>query len=260
VGAGLWNLAELCLLTGDWDEVPGYMERHLAAGGSAKPGPNGLRIRGKLALYEGNWEQASAYLIEYEALAEQRSLAMDLLRAEALLAELDLLQGRPRQALARLEPLLDRPGWRDRPDLLMLLSWAQLEAGNLAEARSTAHAAVSSARAFQPPPPDPSINRVALLVDALRVEGAVLGRQGSREAGERSFQEAVTLAQPMPYPYGQARALYEWGGMLARAGEVEQARPRLEEALSIFTRLGARPYIERTERALVQLGIDSSAI
>jgi tetratricopeptide (TPR) repeat protein len=250
--AGLWMIAEVSLLTGDWYEVPGYMERHLAATGydHGRLGPNGLRVRGKLALYEGNWEQASARLMEYQALAERRNLAVHLLRAEALLVELDVLQEQPKQALARLEPLLDRPGWKDRPDLLVPLGWAQLEAGNLAEAGRTTHAAISASRTFQPPTSDLSVNHVALLVDALRIHGMVLGRQRSHEEAEHSFQEAVTLAQSMPYPYGEARALCEWGQVLAQEGELEQARPRLEEALAIFRRLGARPYAERTEQAL----------
>ena len=252
---GLWMNAEVSLLTGDWYEVPGYMERHLAATGydHGRLGPNGLRIRGKLSLYEGNWEQAAAYLMEYHALAERKNLAVDLLRAEALLVELDILQGQPKQALARLEPHLDRPGWKDRPDLLVPLGWAQEEAGNLAEARRTAHAAVSTARTFRPPTSDLSVNHVALLVDALRIDGMVFSRQGCRKGAERFFQEAVKLAKPMPYPYGEARALYEWGRMLAEQRELKQARPRLEEALASFRRLGARPYIERTEQALAQL-------
>jgi len=84
----------------------------------------------------------------------------------------------------------------------------------------------------------------------------VLAQEGKSPEAERAFQEAVTLAKPMPYPYGEARALYEWGRMLAEQRELKQARPRLEEALTVFQRLGAQPYIEWTEQALVQLGAE----
>jgi hypothetical protein len=54
----------------------------------------------------------------------------------------------------------------------------------------------------------------------------------------------------MPYPYAEARALYERGRLLAKQADREQARPRLAEALGIFRRLGAWPYLERTQQAL----------
>jgi hypothetical protein len=51
-------------------------------------------------------------------------------------------------------------------------------------------------------------------------------------------------------PYLEGRILYEWGRMYAAREAPQQAQERLEEALVIFRRLGARPYIERTEQAL----------
>jgi tetratricopeptide (TPR) repeat protein len=94
------------------------------------------------------------------------------------------------------------------------------------------------------------------LVDLLRVQGVLRSRQGRWEEAEQSFGEAVPLARSMPYPYAEARALYEWGVMLRQAGEPERARARLEEGLAIFRRLGARSYAERTERELAGLGED----
>jgi hypothetical protein len=58
----------------------------------------------------------------------------------------------------------------------------------------------------------------------------------------------------MPYPYGEARARFEWGRMLAQDGGAEQARHLLDEALAIFQRLGAQPYIAWAERLLRPLG------
>jgi tetratricopeptide (TPR) repeat protein len=67
------------------------------------------------------------------------------------------------------------------------------------------------------------------------------------------FEEAVSLARSMPYPYAEARALFEWGKALDEKGEPEKARERLQDALAIFHRLGAKPYIELTEQALNDL-------
>ena len=94
------------------------------------------------------------------------------------------------------------------------------------------------------------------IVDALRIQAMVLARQERRDKAARMWQDAASLAHPMPYPYGEARALYEWGRTLVEQGEGEQAQTRLEEALTIFQRLGARPYIDWTEQALVRLGAE----
>jgi hypothetical protein len=69
-----------------------------------------------------------------------------------------------------------------------------------------------------------------------------------------AFEEALSLCHAMPYPYAEARVLYEYGRAHALQGEEEPARQRLEEALAISRRLGERPYVERTKQALADLG------
>jgi transposase len=44
----------------------------------------------------------------------------------------------------------------------------------------------------------------------------------------------------MPYPYAEARLLHVYGLMHAQKGGPEPARERLEAALALFRRLGAR--------------------
>jgi hypothetical protein len=55
----------------------------------------------------------------------------------------------------------------------------------------------------------------------------------------------------MPYPYAEARLLTVEGERYVAQGETGLARERLEEALAIFHRLGARKDVERTLQALV---------
>lgn len=80
--------------------------------------------------------------------------------------------------------------------------------------------------------------------------GDLRARQARWAEAESLLTEAASLAHPMPYPFGEARSLYEWGRILAGQGKAERARERLEQALAIFTRLGARRHIERTKQAL----------
>ena len=66
----------------------------------------------------------------------------------------------------------------------------------------------------------------------------------------RSLEEGLAVARSLPYPYGEARLLHVYGEMHARKVEPGPARERLEAALAIFRRLGARKDVERAEQAV----------
>ncbi len=57
----------------------------------------------------------------------------------------------------------------------------------------------------------------------------------------------------MPYPYSEARIVVELGLLDHQEGKADQAREQLQEALTIFQRLGAGKDIERTEQVLAAL-------
>ena len=57
----------------------------------------------------------------------------------------------------------------------------------------------------------------------------------------------------MPYPYAEGRLLHAYGQMHVAKGEPGPARERLEAALAIFRRLGARKDAERVEQDLAAL-------
>jgi tetratricopeptide (TPR) repeat protein len=163
---------------------------------------------------------------------------------QASLAELDVLEGRPEEAMNRLEPLVEQ----EDADLEYILSplasayLAQDEEEQVRRAEETAERAVALGR-----------QQPGFLADALWTKGMVLIRQGRHEEAERALDEGLTLAASQPYPYGQGRILYELGLMHHEREAPQRARECLEQALAIFQRLGARPYIERTERALHEL-------
>jgi hypothetical protein len=87
-------------------------------------------------------------------------------------------------------------------------------------------------------------------VDALRVQAMVATRQGRWEDAERILEEGLSLARSMSYPYAEGRLLQVYGEMHEVKGGPEPARERLEAALAIFRRLGARKDIERVEQTL----------
>lgn len=70
---------------------------------------------------------------------------------------------------------------------------------------------------------------------------------------ESALAEGLALARSMPYPYAEARLLCVYGEMHAQNGEPQPARERLQAALTIFQRLGARKDAEQTKHAVANL-------
>lgn len=192
----------------------------------------------------GELEEALPYLEESVALAERVPYPEALRSGHAVLAEQDLLRGEPDAALARLEPLVEgsEPEDLGTVRLLPLLAQAYLEAGDGGRAEEVALEGVERARAQG--------NRLAL-AELLRVRGMVLAREHRGDQAERAFDEAVSVARSIGFPYAEARALYEWGSSPHVGGrDPEQAQDRLEEAVEIFERLGSRPYADLARKAL----------
>jgi class 3 adenylate cyclase/tetratricopeptide (TPR) repeat protein len=226
----LMNLGEILLTLGEWEEARKHLER---AGEVLETLPSANStvhyipaILGQVRLAMGDWEKATAELERALALAEPREDRHALELIHSALAELDLRRGQPEAAVARLELLA---GWEGGYRALIdtTLAWALLEAGGEARAGELIDQTVARTRAQG--------ERLAL-VDALRVQGKVLQRQGLRAQAAETLEEGLALARSLPYPYAEARILAGMG--------------MLEEALVIFRRLGARRDVEATEHLL----------
>jgi tetratricopeptide (TPR) repeat protein len=98
------------------------------------------------------------------------------------------------------------------------------------------------------------------LVEALVSQGAAAGRLDQADEAEELFTRALQLALGMPFLYGQARTLFEWGRVDAGQGKTEEARKRFGQARDIFRRLGARADTESVENALKALDQTPSSV
>lgn len=198
---------------------------------------------GEVCVAQGRWQEASAYLEECIAIANRSPDLQALRYAHGCLAERDLMNGQPEAAVARLEPLTGEEG-EDVFRILPTLATAYVAIGDVARASQIATEAVEWARAQDVRP---------LLADALRAKALVLTQQKQWPDALETLEEGLSLTRAMRYPYAEARMLYAYGIMYAHKGEPKEERQRLEEALVIFRRLEARPYIERTEETLAEL-------
>ena len=253
ISAETSNLSEILFYLGDWERALGHAERAVELARSSSSGlaasyfqyADVFRRLGIMRAALGEWEDAAPYLEESIALAGKIPYPEAVRSGQGALAERDLMQERPGAALARLEPLVEGSNPEELGILRLLpyLACAYLEAGNEGRANEIVLAGTEWAKAQG--------NRLAL-VELSRVRGMVLARQRRWDEAERAFEEAVSVARSVPYPYAEARSLYEWGSM--RAGRPETERGRLEEAAGIFRRLGARPYLELAQKALAGPG------
>jgi tetratricopeptide (TPR) repeat protein len=237
--------SEVLVLQGEWQAARRDLERAADPGRTSNDLSMLLRrtllLRlARLHLVEGEWTMAARYAEEWLPWAERTG---DLPDIHGLLAERELLHGRPDAALARLTPLLDHPRTAaiERTPLLPLVAWSHLERGGVAEAAEAVARGMEHARAQH--------HRLAL-VDALRVQAMVATRQGCWAKAEQALEEGLALARGMPSPYAEARLLHVSGALHVQKGEPEPAREQLEAALAIFRGLGARKDAERVEQAL----------
>jgi tetratricopeptide (TPR) repeat protein len=282
-----------CLVRGDLRRSFGQVERRLAIHRRRRD-PRSLTEtlldHGRMAFLRGSWDQAQvdfeealetladypepmlrAYVLS--ALGMLRTLTGDRVggahhlercRAEApalmgqrypyelTLVYDDMLNGRPAAARATLQEIRDDSRYRGPLETLMfpILAQTYLASGEpegasriLDQAKERAHAEGS---------------RLALL-EILRVEAMLLTHVGQADEAMHAAEDALSEALIIGLPYHAARLLDVCAALHVDRGEAQRARERLNEALAFFRSLGARPDVERVERALAAVEETSRA-
>jgi hypothetical protein len=88
---------------------------------------------------------------EAVALAREADVKGQLPYAECRLAEMDVLQGRPTEAIARLEPRVSEMRWQYEVVLLSVLAEAYADMGDAAKAEEVVDIAQTRARSGESP-------------------------------------------------------------------------------------------------------------
>jgi tetratricopeptide (TPR) repeat protein len=243
------SLGEASYLLGDWADARArydVAERIVREVGPDRYLSYILMHAAELHEAVGNFQEARRYVEEGLEIAQKCNAIPALRKGQSVLAEHDLLQGRPEDAVTRFQPLLDSPE-ADWPRAFPppVLAEAYLDLGDMEKAETLVQQRVQRFQAQ---------NHRRALALWLRVQGVILGRQRRWDEAEKALRQALVFARAMPYPYAEARIRYELGRLHIERRRPEQARDQFESALSIFRDLGARPDIERAERAAHVLG------
>jgi hypothetical protein len=92
-----------------------------------------------------------------------------------------------------------------------------------------------------------------VLADTLRVHAKLLLAGGDVAGAEVVLNDLLDLTRSMPNPFAEAQALTEYGQLEAKRDSPHAARERFDEAITLYQRLGAQPFVEQTQRALAHL-------
>jgi tetratricopeptide (TPR) repeat protein/transcriptional regulator with XRE-family HTH domain len=244
-------LAGACYVRGDWHRAHGLIGRaqeHFAATSSAMA-VRAVPVLGPALIVRGEWQQARAYL--EESLQAARSMRVLFLERPALayLAELDVLEGRPQDAVTLLRPVTaghpapvtEELTWDCVIALLSVLAEAHLGLGDPGRARAYAGRAVAEARRMGAWVPG---------IRALRVLGMSQARAGDHALARAAYQEGLQRARAIPSPYDQARLLHAHGLLDRQQADEAAAHARFADALAIFEGLGAGKDAEKLRQAI----------
>ena len=250
--------------------------------------PYALSHLPQLELWTGNWAQAEARSLEHLELAETTGQTNERLTAVYNLTLVHAHSGRVDEARERLTRALDEaePGepWNVYL-LLSVLGFLDLSVGSLSEAvQSLARAfEIYEATGHGDTPfvfenyPEALVltgdlgtassvvdlyeqrarkaGKAITLAPALRCRALVLAGEQRLDDALASLEEALAQHGCVDMPFGLARTRLVHGQVLRRFGERRAAHAELEDAQTIFERLGAPLWAERARDELARIPI-----
>lgn len=196
---------------------------------------------------QGDWTDAQGYVAAVQARATPAASKFERACAAAARWSLAVAQDDPQ---GMLDAACSFEADADAPELALfpvgpVMAEALWRNGKLDEA---ADSLVSyEARARQ-------LGRVSAVVGAGRVRGLLEAGRHDAVAALRAFDETAPLAGALPQPLEAARFMTAHGTVLARLGRRTAAVDRITQARQILDRIGARPYLQRTDQELERLG------
>jgi tetratricopeptide (TPR) repeat protein len=249
IGFMLVRRAVNAFWVGEWDRTRADCERAIVLSEQvymSRTTAHPLLMLGVLHQVEGKEDAAASYLAAGIALAQRNNDFVVLRWLDLVLAERDLLEGRPHDAYARLAPHTDRYGQEEAlvTQLLPHLARAYLDMGE--EEQGEELVARARVRAM-------AANMRPALADALCVQARLATKREQWREAESAVEEAVALSRAMRAPTIEMRVLHIHGQFYVAKREPQQAREKYEAALAICDRLGGGMYRTHIWRELSEL-------
>jgi len=238
------RLSALLVTRGRWVEARAEAERAEMDNRFLGPRPGGfypLHALGHILLLQGERDAGLRHVHEALAMATRYEHLPGIVEARQTLAWQAMRDGRPAEAVARLEPALEYVRAAESVRAPLVYAWALLELGDTTRAAEVLAAVRQRATA--------SRSR-ARLPAVLLHEARLAAHEQRWDSAVDALEQGVTIAQELGLPYDEALLLQEHGRLHTLREEPEQASARLAQALVIFQRLGATPDVQAVERAL----------
>jgi DNA-binding NarL/FixJ family response regulator len=206
-------------------------------------------VRALAEAHLGQAESARASGMRALQLAEATSAVPAWIFASWALGHLSLAEGDADGALEPLRPLVEHHAREDirEPGALPFMPdaiEAYLNTGRIDEAESLLGAYQSAAE---------RLARRRGIAAAHRLRGLVAGTNGELEDALAELETAVRLYSLSDTPFERARSLLGLGAVLRRGKRRREARSTLDEALSVFDRIGAALWAERARAELKRI-------
>jgi len=246
----LVHLATVDFLLGNWGKA--LEEEKTAAEivkklGLASNSVNFHSTEGWTSLMIGDIEKAETSFQNASRLLTEASKITTRVEVRLGLALLRLEQGREDEAKTHLETCVNafkKWEYTTQPiyhiQTLLHLTSIYAKKNEIEKARETSQWAKRLAE---------TLKSDAGLAMASQAEASLLLATGDRKGAEEAYLKSFELWEKAGWPYYRARALAEYAEVLAKRSP-EESRKRLEEAVEIFRKLGAKRDLEKAEAKL----------
>ncbi len=237
VEAGSWDRAE---------EIAAEAHAGLLQTGEGAFYQDLLVTRLNLHVLRGEVDAARALWAELEPVARVSAYPGFLVQANLTIARLDLWLGDSVRADERLTQVMSETG-RGR---LIPITWETIVADK-AEALLGLGRKDEARRLLEPVQRRARRRGItAAIAEVLRARALVLAADGDDAAAVAAAKEAVRILGDRQGPFRTARAWFTLGEVLRRSRQKGASRQAFENALGLFTRLGARIWVDRTKTEL----------
>jgi DNA-binding CsgD family transcriptional regulator len=210
-----------------------------------------LMVRATTRAVRGDAPGTRADAAETQALSERMGWPYGAIGARFALGHLALSEGDPEAATGILEPPVRMvqavgvyafPIAIGVPDLIEAL----VATGNLERAAPPTDAFAAWGRRF---------DRPWALATSARCEALLAAATGDFDRALASAGQALIAHERLPMPFERGRTLLVLGQVQRRAGERRAARETLQQALSVFERVGAGLWAKRAAAEIARIGV-----